>query len=86
MVDWADAPPGPRPDPTPRITHGHRFVHPDGRTFEELNAETGAFKVTDMNGRHVEYTHAERVVYMSSLAEQFIASRDTVPRLPVLRV
>lgn len=69
-----------------RDVQGRRFVHPDGRTFEELNAETGAFKVTDMNGRLIAYTHAERVVYLPSLAEQFIASRDTVPRLPVLRV
>ncbi len=61
-----------------------RFVHPDGRTFEELNGDTGAFKVTDMAGRLVEYTHAERVEYLPTLAEQWLASRDTVPRLPVL--
>lgn len=63
-----------------------RHVHPDGRVFEELNADTGAFKVTDMAGRLVGYTHAEHVTYLPTLAEQFMASRDTVPNLPVLRV
>ena len=64
----------------------NRYTAPDGRTFEELNAETGTFKVTDMAGRLVGYTHAERVAYLPTLAEQFMASRDTVPNLPVLRV
>lgn len=67
-------PPPVRPPPT-------RVVHPDGRTFEELNAATGTFKVTDMEGRLVGYTHSERIDYLPSLDEQFRASADTVPRL-----
>ena len=63
-----------------------RHVHPDGRVFTELNAETGTFRIDDMAGRLVGYTHAEHVEYMPTLAEQFMASRDTVPRLPKLEV
>jgi hypothetical protein len=63
-----------------------KFTMPNGETFEELNAATGTYKVTGLDGRLVRYTHAERVAYMPSLAEQYLASRDTVPRLPILRV
>ena len=63
-----------------------KFTMPNGETFEELNAATGTYKVTGLDGRLVRYAHAERVTYMPSLAEQFLASRDTVPRLPILRV
>lgn len=63
-----------------------KFTTPNGETFEELNPATGTYKVTDLDGRLVRYTHAERVAYMPSLAEQYFASRDTVPRLPKLEI
>lgn len=64
-----------------------RYVHPDGRTFDELNAATGTFRVSDMAGRLVGYTHAENIAYLPTLEEQHRASAATVPRgVPVLRV
>lgn len=63
-----------------------QVVFPDGRTLTELNSETGAYKLTDARGQLQGYTHAESVHYMPTLGEQFLASRDTQPRLPVLRV
>lgn len=61
-----------------------RFTLPNGDTLESLNAATGAYKVTDMRGQLKGYTHAERIDYCSTLNEQWLASRDTVPRLPRL--
>ncbi len=61
-----------------------QVVFPDGRVLTELNSETGAYKLTDSRGQLQGYTHAEHVQYMPSLTEQFLASRDTQPRLPVL--
>jgi hypothetical protein len=58
-----------------------RIALPNGHVLESLNAATGTYKVTDMAGRLQGYTHAEHVTYLPTLAEQYLASRDTVPRL-----
>ena len=63
-----------------------QVVFPDGRVLTELNAQTGTYKLTDARGQLQGYTHAENVHYLPTLSEQFLASRDTQPRLPVLRV
>lgn len=61
-----------------------RFPMGNGDTLETLNAATGTYKITDMAGHVKGYAHAENVEYMPTLNEQWLASRDTVPRLPRL--
>lgn len=66
------------------VRNPERFALPNGDILESLNGRTGTFKITDMGGNLKGYAHAEHVEYAPSLAEQWFASRDTVPRLPKL--
>ncbi len=52
-----------------------RYVFHDGRTLVELNAATGTYRIEDMSGAILGYTHAERVEYAPTLAEQYVMSR-----------
>lgn len=63
-----------------------RVVFPNGPTFEVVNEGTGTYRLLGADGKPEGYVRAESVSYMPTTGEQFLASRDTVPRLPQLQV